>query len=540
MLPLPTKPALTMLASALLMLALGIVTSSPLAVVLANTLLWGLGSALALTLPIGARLRAERLELALWHVPSEPSATRGAVVVGATFEVHASLRHRGTSTLQLCDLTPALPAHLRCTRGLLASVMLRARARTDFRFALVADAAGRAVIHGLSVTASGPLDLFRAPLYFPISLSVQVLPRASAQTVPPAHASANLAAQQAGQTLRRRAGTGTDLRELRELQPGDAWKTIAWKASAKSGRLMVRVVESEVQETLYIVLDVSGTMRGGEPGARKLDHGIELAALLARDALARGDRVGLLCVDGRIVRHARAREGLIHLSAIQQALLATTEVVDQDLTECDDEELVAMVARYLRQQDGVDYACDGTIDVDALVQHAETALLAEREPSDRTSEVKASDRRGQILRRFCRGRGLALRYRAQTPGAAKGAGLANALQEAAGTSRVPRSILLISDFDGGFSLDALHKTLRMLRVQQHAVTCIFPDARSTLAHRDTALTTDLARVYGLGEERRMREVRSLLAKLGIPLLLSSPNRPALGTRQRGARARHFA
>lgn len=523
MLPLPTASARAAFVGAVLMLAIGVAFESATAVVLASSLFLGLAAALAFTLPLGARLRADRLELSWWHTQTEPLATRGAVVIGAPFELRASLRHPGPRSLELADLRPAVMSHVRCIRGQGGDLVVPPGSRVDFGFTLVADAAGRVVLHGLSLTAKGPLDLFRAPLYFPCVLVLKALPRAAAKTAPSATTPASLLVERVGQSQRRVRGGGSELRELRELLPGDPFKSIAWKASAKSGQLLVREVESEVQETFYVIVDVSGTMRGGTVGARKLDHAIEIAALAARKALERGDRAGVITVDGRIVSHAPAREGVMHLPAIHEALLAATEIVDQDLAELDDDELIATVARYLRRQDGVVFDTPSGIDVDALVRHAVSALGQERDFRTRSDarDVVGSDRRTKILRRFCRARGIALPYRTETRGFGKGLGLGKALREAAGKARVPRTLMLISDFDGTFAIDGLQKTLRLLRAERHALLCVYPDARALSPSTGTPVMRDLELVYGLAEERRLRETRTWLGKLGVPLLVAA-------------------
>ena len=534
MLPIPTTNAIAAFWGACAAALCGILFGSVPAVLLGSTVLLGLCVALALTLPIGARLRRDRLELAWWHTHGDAAITRGSVVAGARFEVRASLRHDGAKPLVLSDLVPAHGSALRCVRGAHGAIVLPGESRSEFELAFVAAAPGRLVLHGLSVMVHGPLHLFRAPLYFPIPLVIRALPRAAAQTALPARPSASVAAERAGQALRRRPGGGTDLREIRELLPGDAFKTIAWKASAKAGRWMVREVESEVQETLYVVLDISGTMRGGALGERKLDHAIEVAARLLREALERGDRAGLISVDGRVVAHAPAREGLAHMAAIHEALLGATEIVDADLTEPDDDELSALVARYVRHQDGVDFRAGTGVDIDGLVRHVSLALAHEHEPRgimlsaamhDR-ADAPRTDPRTQVLRRYCRARGIALNYRPETRGFLKGQGLAQALRTAAGGSRVPRSIVTITDFDGVLQLESLTNTLRMLCSRRHALSFVFPDAASFLAPPTSRLTSDLQLVYGLAEVRRASDVRQLLYKLGIPLFVSGKRKTA--------------
>jgi uncharacterized protein (DUF58 family) len=526
MLPLPTPTAMASFAGAVLMVLFGIALGSAPAVILGGAVLLGLAAALAFTLPVGARLRRDRLELAWWHTHGEAVVSRGSVVAGARFEVRASLRHYGVRPLVLSDLVPAHGGAMRCVRGAHGAIVLPGQCRTEFELVFVAAAPGRLVLHGLSVMVHGPLHLFRAPLYFPIPLVIRALPRAATQSALLARPSASVVAERAGQTLRRRPGGGTDLREIRELLPGDPFKTIAWKASAKAGRWMVREVESEVQETLYVVLDISGTMRGGTLGDRKLDHAIELSAWLLREALERGDRAGLITVDGRIVAHAPAREGISHMAAIHEALLGATEIVDADLTEPDDEELTALVARYVRHQDGVDYRAAGGLDLDGLVRHTLAAVAAEHEPRGVVVASSSGDRRMQALRRFCRARGIALSYRPETRGFLKGQGLAHALRTAAGSSRVPRSIVTLTDFDGAMQSDALATTLQMLCARRHALSFVFPDAASFLPTPTSRLVADLQLVYGLAESRRITDTRDLLYKLGVPLFVTGRRKPS--------------
>ncbi|MCZ7678951.1 MAG: DUF58 domain-containing protein [Sandaracinaceae bacterium] len=215
------------------------------------------------------------------------------------FEVRCFLRHRGGMRLSLRELVPVVPGGARLEGGEhVAGLALEPNARTDFTFRLIAPAAGRVVLHGLAVTLPGPLGLFCVPLYFPNPLVIKVLPQAAQRSRAAPRTITGLPVERSGASLLRPAGSGTELRELRELMPGDPFKSIAWKASARMGRLMVRAVEQEVQETRYVIVDVSGTMRGGEPGRRKIDFAVEAAAAEARRALDAGDRIGLVTVDG--------------------------------------------------------------------------------------------------------------------------------------------------------------------------------------------------------------------------------------------------
>lgn len=99
-----------------------------------------------------------------------------------------------------------------------------------------------------------------------------------------------------------RAGVGSELLELREYQPGDPPKSIAWKVSARRDKLMTRQYESEVPVRQTLLVDGSLHMRLGGFGMRLLDQSISMAATLAKLAISVGDPVGIVLVDPQACR----------------------------------------------------------------------------------------------------------------------------------------------------------------------------------------------------------------------------------------------
>src|SRR5206468_7778196 len=88
----------------------------------------------------------------------------------------------------------------------------------------------------------------------------------------------------------RHAGSGSELLDLRDYQPGDPPRTIAWKVSAKRDRLVTREYESEVPVRCTLFLDASssvrvpsppdltdGPPRSGPASYRPLDQLVEIA-----------------------------------------------------------------------------------------------------------------------------------------------------------------------------------------------------------------------------------------------------------------------
>jgi uncharacterized protein (DUF58 family) len=92
-------------------------------------------------------------------------------------------------------------------------------------------------------------------------------------------------------------GGGTEFEELRPYLPGDDVRALDWNATARTGAPFVRRFREERDQTLWLLLDVSASMRFGTTGRSKASLGAHLAALLAAAAGRAGDRVGFLAFD---------------------------------------------------------------------------------------------------------------------------------------------------------------------------------------------------------------------------------------------------
>ena len=97
-----------------------------------------------------------------------------------------------------------------------------------------------------------------------------------------------------------RPGVGLTFAELRAYEPGDDVRHIDWNVTARQGRPFVRRFVEERALSLWLVVDVSASMRFGLERATKADRAAQAAALLATAAVQNGDRVGLVLVSDRI------------------------------------------------------------------------------------------------------------------------------------------------------------------------------------------------------------------------------------------------
>lgn len=141
--------------------------------------------------------------------------------------------------------------------------------------------------------------------------------------------SIRLALESAGNLrYHRRWGLGTEFAELRDYERGDDPRFIDWKATARRGKPLVRVLEPEQEQTLVVLLDSGRLMTAQVEGLKRFDWGLNTALSLALAGLHRGDRVGIGVFDRTLHTWIPPQRGqrqfprlLDQLTALQPTLL---------------------------------------------------------------------------------------------------------------------------------------------------------------------------------------------------------------------------
>ena len=95
-------------------------------------------------------------------------------------------------------------------------------------------------------------------------------------------------------------GRGMEFSEVRPYQPGDDIRNIDWNVTARMGEPFVKQYVEERDLTVFLVVDVSGSLRFGSRAIPKRDLAAEVAALLSFAALRNQDRVGAALVSDRL------------------------------------------------------------------------------------------------------------------------------------------------------------------------------------------------------------------------------------------------
>ena len=144
----------------------------------------------------------------------------------------------------------------------------------------------------------------------------------------------------------RRPGEGTEFERVRDAVPDDPLRTINWRATARSGRLMATELIPERAQPVIVCLDHGRLMGVGAGELTKLDLAINAALLLVHVALRTGDRAGLLAFDDRVTVALAPRAGRSQLRSVLDAM----QPLRAGLIEADYDEALGYLSRWQRRR----------------------------------------------------------------------------------------------------------------------------------------------------------------------------------------------
>ena len=104
-------------------------------------------------------------------------------------------------------------------------------------------------------------------------------------------------------------GSGLEFDDVRSYQYGDDIRTIDWNVSAKGHGTFVKTFKEEKEQTVFFILDVSGSQEIGDEGKQKIDIGKEICGVLALAAAKEGSQVGLVCFSDQKEKYIKPGKG---------------------------------------------------------------------------------------------------------------------------------------------------------------------------------------------------------------------------------------
>ena len=92
----------------------------------------------------------------------------------------------------------------------------------------------------------------------------------------------------------RRVGQHTEFERIREYVPGDDYRTINWKASARKSHLMVNNYQDERSQQVYALIDKGRAMQMPFNGMSLLDYAINASLVISNIAIKKSDKAVLI------------------------------------------------------------------------------------------------------------------------------------------------------------------------------------------------------------------------------------------------------
>lgn len=384
----PTRSALDLAIAGAAVVLAGILLFRPAIVAWGGAFIVGLSVARAITLLNVARVRSAGFEMVWRGASRSVRATKGQVV-----SIAAEVRNRDTRAARYVQLrviaSPSLRIELEPDAG-----EVPAGGCLEVLVRVTPQRVGRQGIFGLGLELRGSPGLFEVPLTFSNPFGIDVLPASTRSLRRP---SAGAGGAFVGLRSTRRSGEATEFSEIREHQSGDPLKRVAWKASARRGKLLVRKYEIEERDVVWFILDASVELWAGRVGNAPLDLAIDSVSDLLRHHLRGGNDVGLAVLANGVVHRISAAHGAGHEARLLEALARTPSTLEPERSGLDERAVALRVLEHLRALAPSESQHLDPADLDAICALAARAMPQAPFPDAR---VTASSPREASLRSY--------------------------------------------------------------------------------------------------------------------------------------------
>lgn len=401
---------------------------------------------------------------------------------------------------------------------------------------------GTAWIAGFIIRARILRGLFVVHGWLPAPIRMKVLPRRfPLRNEVPLRATRAAVRDQAGALYSPRRGLGLEIRELRDHQAGDPFKHIAWRASARRGKLIVREFESDLVLSTWILVDASPSMFWGTPGQARIDFALDTANNLADIILGRGDRVGLIVHDHKVRLETKPGAGRRHLMRLVDMLIEVPHLLHEDRTEITDREVVERVARWFESQQGEHFRLPESLLVHADPRESgyDEARLVRSAGAALAELFAAGHRRRPIipiegyahyfhrstLRAFCRHMGVPVPLDPTPVPGGQTKGLEESIHHVLHTRTGPHTIIVISDFYTVDDHAALRRIAVAARRRSHNVIVFCPsDPAFDAAERSgDPLVDAIADAVRLRVDHNLAAAQATLRPAGVTFVRCGPS-----------------
>jgi uncharacterized protein (DUF58 family) len=184
---------------------------------------------------------------------------------------------------------------------------------------------GQVHFTGIRIEISDYWGFFRTEIFVPLDQQVTVLPFLIRPQTTVSVLKHNNLQQHIGHHRHRSAGISSELLGIRDYRVGDPPRTIAWKPTARLGKVMTCEFENEVPVRATLIVDLAAYQFQGRPGASAADRAIVAAASIAKLLLADRDPVAATLITSSQSHRIKHGGGERQLSKLLQYLMAASD-----------------------------------------------------------------------------------------------------------------------------------------------------------------------------------------------------------------------
>lgn len=217
--------------------------------------------------------------------------------------------------------------------------------KKEFNYTVRPVERGEYVFGNLIVFASSPLKIVKRKFIFQKDEMVPVYPSIIQMQQYDFLAIGNRLTETGIKKLRR-IGHTQEFEQIKEYVPGDDFRTINWKATAKQSQMMVNQYQDERSQSIYSIIDTGRVMKMPFNGLKLLDYAINSTLAFSNVALKRKDRTGMLAFSKNVETFVPAVQKTTHLNTILEQLYT----IDTEFTDSDFGLLYATVKRKINHR----------------------------------------------------------------------------------------------------------------------------------------------------------------------------------------------
>jgi uncharacterized protein (DUF58 family) len=228
---------------------------------------------------VWSQILARRLEV-------HREAPEGAHMVGEAFTERFTLRNRSVLTVPYCEVHD---------RSRIAGCALNPGGGVAWTARGVFTQRGKLAFGPLEVRLGDPFGLFHKTVRLAETGTVTVYPAIHPvdAVLRPIWTGGSFGDVPHGRGL----DIPPDISSVRDHSPDDGLSRIHWPSTARAGRLISRLYESQQSSDVMVILDLGRGIHFGEAPESTLEYAVSLTASICHAALARGQAVGLVTND---------------------------------------------------------------------------------------------------------------------------------------------------------------------------------------------------------------------------------------------------